>query len=197
MRVSAKADYAVRAAAELAAPPARAPSRGRSLAEAQDIPLQFLEHILLELKHPRDHPGPARRQGGLLARPSRPRGDDRRSGAGRGGARSPTSSRLRPRRSKYSGNSESLRDVWVAVRASLRSVLEEVTLADLVRPRTAAGGRESSLRSPMPGTPAPRPRKWSKAAGRYDRPSASSETAGTRSNSVPSAARCSAVPSRR
>ena len=52
MRVSAKADYAVRAAAELAAAQAEeAPVKGERLADAQDIPLQFLEHILLELKH--------------------------------------------------------------------------------------------------------------------------------------------------
>ena len=50
MRVSAKADYAVRAAAELAAA-GEGPVKGERLAEAQDIPLQFLEHILLELKH--------------------------------------------------------------------------------------------------------------------------------------------------
>ncbi|HXS47741.1 MAG TPA: Rrf2 family transcriptional regulator, partial [Solirubrobacterales bacterium] len=50
MRVSAKADYAVRAAAELAAA-GDEPVKGERLAEAQDIPLQFLEHILLELKH--------------------------------------------------------------------------------------------------------------------------------------------------
>ncbi|HEX6230072.1 MAG TPA: Rrf2 family transcriptional regulator, partial [Solirubrobacterales bacterium] len=50
MRVSAKADYAVRAAAELAASD-QGPVKGERLAEAQDIPLQFLEHILLELKH--------------------------------------------------------------------------------------------------------------------------------------------------
>ena len=52
MRVSAKADYAVRAAAELAAAD-EGPVKGERLAEAQDIPLQFLEHILLELKHAR------------------------------------------------------------------------------------------------------------------------------------------------
>src|SRR5947207_11237221 len=50
MRVSAKVDYAVRAAAELAASD-DGPVKGEKLAEAQDIPLQFLEHILLELKH--------------------------------------------------------------------------------------------------------------------------------------------------
>ena len=54
MRVSAKADYAVRAAAELAAAQAEeSPVKGERLADAQDIPLQFLEHILLELKHAR------------------------------------------------------------------------------------------------------------------------------------------------
>ena len=53
MRISAKADYAVRAALELAASPDGEPVKGERLAEAQEIPLQFLEHILLELKHAR------------------------------------------------------------------------------------------------------------------------------------------------
>ena len=52
MRISAKADYAVRAAVEMAAAGDQ-PVKGEKLAEAQDIPLQFLEHILLELKHAR------------------------------------------------------------------------------------------------------------------------------------------------
>src|SRR5881398_2368627 len=53
MRITAKADYAVRAALELAASPDGEPIKGEQLAESQDIPLQFLEHILLELKHAR------------------------------------------------------------------------------------------------------------------------------------------------
>src|SRR4051812_9828421 len=53
MRITAKADYAVRAALELAAAPDGEPVKGEQLAESQDIPLQFLEHILLELKHAR------------------------------------------------------------------------------------------------------------------------------------------------
>src|ERR671919_1252603 len=53
MRISAKADYALRAALEMAAAPEGEPVKGERLAEAQDIPLQFLEHILLELKHAR------------------------------------------------------------------------------------------------------------------------------------------------
>ena len=53
MRITAKADYAVRAALELAASEDGEPVKGEALAEAQAIPLQFLEHILLELKHAR------------------------------------------------------------------------------------------------------------------------------------------------
>ena len=52
LRISAKADYAVRAAVEMAAA-GDEPVKGEKLADAQDIPLQFLEHILLELKHAR------------------------------------------------------------------------------------------------------------------------------------------------
>src|SRR5687767_6762678 len=52
MRISAKADYAVRAAVELAGA-GPDPIKGEILAEAQEIPLQFLEHILLELKRAR------------------------------------------------------------------------------------------------------------------------------------------------
>src|SRR4051794_19315697 len=50
MRISAKVDYAVRAALELAAA-ADGPVKGERIAEAQDIPLKFLENILLELRH--------------------------------------------------------------------------------------------------------------------------------------------------
>src|SRR3954468_3628780 len=50
MRVSAKVDYAVRAAVELAAAETP-PVKGEVLAQAQDIPLKFLENILGELKH--------------------------------------------------------------------------------------------------------------------------------------------------
>src|SRR5919204_1970714 len=50
MRVSAKADYAVRAAVELAAAESP-PIKGEAIAQAQDIPLKFLENILGELRH--------------------------------------------------------------------------------------------------------------------------------------------------
>jgi hypothetical protein len=50
MRISAKVDYAVRAAVELAAGGDQ-PVKGEVIAESQDIPLKFLENILGELKH--------------------------------------------------------------------------------------------------------------------------------------------------
>ena len=51
MRVSAKADYAIRAAAELAAADAAVPLKAERIADSQGIPIKFLETILLELKH--------------------------------------------------------------------------------------------------------------------------------------------------
>ena len=50
MRVSAKADYAVRAAVELASAPAEEPIKGEVIAAAQEIPLRFLENILTEMR---------------------------------------------------------------------------------------------------------------------------------------------------
>jgi Rrf2 family protein len=129
VRVSAKVDYALRAAAELArAEPG--PVKGERIAQAQSIPLKFLENILLELRH---H--------GLVQ-------SQRGADGGYWLARAPEEINLaeviravegplanvrgvRPESLEYEGSAEPLRDVWVAVRASLRAVLESVTLADL------------------------------------------------------------------
>ena len=130
MRITAKADYAVRAALELAAAEDDEPVKGETLSESQGIPLQFLEHILLELKHAR------------IIRTKR---------GVRGGywlARDPSEITLAdviravegplaniqdsaPEDTEYPGHAELLKDVWIAVRANLRAVLERVTLADL------------------------------------------------------------------
>ena len=130
MRISAKADYAVRAALELAAAPEGEPVKGERLAEAQDIPLQFLEHILLELKHARLIQARRGAKGGYwLARPPAEItvADVIRAVEG------PLANihEHAPEELHYGGPAEKLRDVWVAVRAALRSVLENVTLADL------------------------------------------------------------------
>jgi Rrf2 family protein len=131
MRITAKADYAVRAAAELAASPDGRPVKGEHLADSQNIPLQFLEHILLELKHARLVRAKRGARGGYwLARPA----DEITLADVIRAVEGPLANiqDSAPEATQYPGPAEHLRDVWVAVRANLRAVLEHVTLADLV-----------------------------------------------------------------
>jgi Rrf2 family protein len=130
MRITAKADYAVRAALELASVEDGEPVKGERLSEAQDIPLQFLEHILLELKHARIIRTKRGVHGGYwLARPPEEitLADVIRAVEG------PLANiqDSAPEDTSYPGPAEPLREVWIAVRANLRAVLEKVTLADL------------------------------------------------------------------
>jgi Rrf2 family protein len=130
MRVSAKADYAVRAAAELAAAE-QGPVKGERLAEAQEIPLQFLEHILLELKHAGIVRARRGAKGGYwLARPAEEITIADVVRAVEGPIAHVQSES--PESLEYRGNAQHLQEVWIAVRASLRGVIEHVTLADLV-----------------------------------------------------------------
>jgi Rrf2 family protein len=131
MRVSAKADYAVRAALELAAAGEDGPVKGEKLAEAQEIPLQFLEHILLELKHHGIVRARRGAKGGYwLAKPA----DEVTVADVVRAVEGPIAhvQSTPPESIEYRGNSENLQDVWIAVRANLRNVLENTTLADLV-----------------------------------------------------------------
>jgi Rrf2 family protein len=131
MRVSAKADYAVRAAAELAAADDSSPVKGERLATAQEIPLQFLEHILLELKHAGLVRARRGAKGGYwLARPA----DEVTIADVVRAVEGPIANvqSQPPESIAYAGNAEQLQEVWIAVRANLRAVLEGVTLADLV-----------------------------------------------------------------
>src|SRR3954453_19743194 len=130
MRVSAKADYAVRAAAELAAA-GEGPVKGEKLAEAQDIPLKFLEHILLELKHHGIVRARRGAKGGFwLAR----RADEVTVAEIVRAVEGPIAhvQSTPPEDIEYRGNSEHLQKVCTAARASLRNVLEESPRADLV-----------------------------------------------------------------
>src|SRR5689334_20433815 len=130
MRISAKADYAVRAAVEMAAA-GDEPVKGERLAEAQDIPLQFLEHILLELKHAGLVRARRGAKGGYwLARPAEEITIADLVRAVEGPIAHVQSDP--PEAIEYRGNAEHLQEVWIAVRANLRAVLEHVTLADLV-----------------------------------------------------------------
>jgi Rrf2 family protein len=131
MRVSAKVDYAVRAAVELAAAESP-PLKGELISQAQDIPLKFLENILGELKHA----GIVRSQRGTdggywLARAPEEVSIAEIIRAVEGPLASVRGES--PESLKYGGTAEPLAKLWVAVRANLRAVLEEVTLADVAK----------------------------------------------------------------
>ena len=130
MHVTAKADYAVRAVVELAQSSQAAPRKVDDVARAQAIPVSFLENILTQLRSSgivRSQRGP---EGGYwLARPA---GDVSLAQIIRAvegplvGVRG-----QRPEEIEYVGSSESLQTVWIALRANLRKVLENVTVADV------------------------------------------------------------------
>jgi Rrf2 family protein len=130
VRISAKADYAVRAAIELAAAGTERPTKGDAIASAQSIPLKFLENILADLRHAGIVTSRRGADGGYwLARPADEitvadiiRAVEGPLASVRGG---------RPEDVDYAGTAEPLQRVWIAVRASLRGVVERVTLADL------------------------------------------------------------------
>ena len=140
MRVSAKADYAVRAAVGLAGA-GEDPVKGESLAEAQDIPLQFLEHILLELKRARLVRARRGARGGYwLAKPAEEITLAQIFRAVEGPLAHIHD--VAPEDTEYPGPAKELTEVWIAVRAGLRRVLERVTIADLRDGRIPAEVRE-------------------------------------------------------
>jgi Rrf2 family protein len=130
MRVSAKVDYALRALAELAAAPPGHVTAER-LARAQEIPLKFLENILLELRRSEIVASQRGAEGGYrLAKPAAEvsLADVIRAVEGP----IATVRGARPEDTEYLGVAAGLRDVWIELRASMRGVLEETSLADLV-----------------------------------------------------------------
>jgi Rrf2 family protein len=130
MRVSAKADYAVRAVAELNGPDGEL-LKADEIARRQDVPRHFLDNILTDLRRAGIVTTQRGADGGSrLARPATDitiadvmRATDGPLAAVR---------EVRPEQLVYGGAAESLPRVWVALRASLRDVLEKVTIADLV-----------------------------------------------------------------
>jgi Rrf2 family protein len=130
MHVTAKADYAIRAVVELAVSSQESPRKVDELAQAQNIPVSFLENILTQLRSSgivRSQRGP---EGGYwLARPSDEVNLAQIIRAVEGplvGVRG-----QRPEELEYVGSAESLQQVWIALRANLRKVLEHVTIADI------------------------------------------------------------------
>jgi Rrf2 family protein len=141
VRVSAKTDYAIRAALELAAAEDGKPLKGERIATAQAIPLRFLENILMQLRHAGLVDSRRGAEGGYrLARPAAEvsLADVIRAIDGPLAGVSGT----RPESLSFGGVAEPMRDVWIAVRAALRGVLERVTLADVVAGRLPDHVRE-------------------------------------------------------
>ncbi len=131
MRVTAKAEYAVRAVMELAAGGAEGPVKRDQIVAAQAIPPKFLENILSELRHAGLVESQRGSDGGYwLSRPP-----DQISIADvmrvvEGPLASVRSHR--PETIEYDGLAEPLQLVWVALRSNIRAVLDAVTIADLV-----------------------------------------------------------------
>jgi Rrf2 family protein len=146
VRVSARADYAIRALLELAAAGGDSSLRGDALARAQGIPPKYLENLLADLRRARIVASQRGVNGGYrLARPASAitladviRAIDGPLAGVRDAA---------PEDVSYTGAATSLRDVWVALRASMRTVLEATTLADVAAGKLPAGVRKL-LRDP-------------------------------------------------
>jgi Rrf2 family protein len=152
VRVSAKVDYAVRALVELAAAAGTGPMKGDAIAAAQGIPLRFTENILCDL-----------RRAGIVS--------SQRGAVGGYWLSVPAESvsvadvirhvegalaDVRgepPEDVSYTGAAAPLQDVWIATRATLRSVLEVVTIADI------AGGQLPDVVQRLAGDPDARARR--------------------------------------
>lgn len=133
VRVSAKADYAVRAALELAGA-GDGWLTAEVIAGRQAIPMSFLQKILHELRVAGVVASQRGPEGGhRLARPADAvtvadilRAVEGPLAAVRGEA---------PESLHYLGIAEPLQEVWIALRTNMREVLEGVTIADLARAR--------------------------------------------------------------
>jgi len=130
VRTTAKADYAVRAAIELAA--ADGMVTADQIARAQGIPVNFLENILRDLRRGGLVESRRGQAGGYLL--ARPAGQISIADVIRAVEGPLANVRgISPDELEYQGSAAKLREVLVALRASVRSVLEQVTLADVAR----------------------------------------------------------------
>lgn len=142
MRISARADYAIRGLLEIANAEAP-PIKRDAIAAAQAIPVKFLESILAELKH-----------AGLI---TSQRGSDGGYALARAADEITVADVMRviegplatirdsrPEALGYEGSAESLREVWIALRAHMRTVLESVTLQHLLEHDLPAAIRDAT-----------------------------------------------------
>ncbi len=131
--MTARVDYAVRALLELAA---RGDGRATrdELAAAQDIPPRYLEAILGQLRHAGLVRGQRGSSGGYTLGRSAAEITIAEVSRTVDGPLSLVQGE-RPERVSYEGASAHLVDLWIGLRAAVRSVLEGVTIADVLAGR--------------------------------------------------------------
>ena len=144
VQISARGDYAVRAALSLAQAYPSLMS-AQAIAQDQDMPRKFLEAVLADLRRA----GVVRAQRGAeggytLSQPPREvtigqilRAVDGPLAGVRG---------MRPEETRYTGAAENLPNLWVAVRSAVREVVDEVSLAELISGRMPAHVRKLTTR---------------------------------------------------
>lgn len=159
MRVSASLDYALRAMVELAASPAGSPVKGDEIAARQGIPFRFLAQLLAELRRAELVSSGRGYAGGYwLAVPA---GDITVADIARviDGPLADVHG-TSPELFGPPGVAAPTKDLWIAVRAALRSVMEQVTIADL-----AAGALPPPIAALLDD-----PDTWTRRPDRLDRP---------------------------
>ncbi|WP_030253482.1 RrF2 family transcriptional regulator [Streptomyces violens] len=130
MRISARADYSVRAALQLAVSTDDCPLKAEAIAAAQEIPHKFLEGILNDMR--RSGLVRSQRGGNGGYRLARPAGEISIAEVIRAVEGPLVSVRgVRPPELSYTGPAESLLPLWVALRANVRQILDGVSLADV------------------------------------------------------------------
>lgn len=130
MRITARADYALRAVIELAAHDGEGPTSAVDIAQAQQIPKQFLDLILRDLRRAGLISSQRGTTGGFrLARDASDisladviRAVDGPLATVRGEA---------PQNLRYEGTAVALQLVWITLRAEIRALLENVTVEDV------------------------------------------------------------------
>jgi Rrf2 family protein len=138
VKISAKVDYAVRALIEIAGNNTERPRSAESISAAQDIPRDFLLAVLADLRRAGLVASQRGQAGGwVLLTPADAisvadviRATDGPLVSVHGRA---------PEDVRYDGSAEALQEVWIAVRSSLREVLEDVTIAHLLAKELPAG----------------------------------------------------------
>ncbi|GGK84215.1 RrF2 family transcriptional regulator [Mangrovihabitans endophyticus] len=144
MQISARGDYAVRAALSLANAYPTLMS-AQAIAQDQDMPRKFLEAVLADMRRAGVVRAQRGAEGGYTL--SQPPGDVtigqvlRAVDGPLAGVRG-----MRPEETHYSGPARNLPNLWVAVRSAVREVVDEVSLDEVISGKMPAHVRKLTAR---------------------------------------------------